>query len=291
MEARTLAELRALARKLGLTGYARLRKDELQRLLAQHEHKEPAASPTPPAVANAARRAQPGAASAGTEAVGGTAKQEPISRPAAAPPASGPTPDAEQRVESAKFAFAPPGVRVTEPTPVADLGEDIDRLPEITSPLLSLLPQKPGVLHGYWVVPPDYTTPAKPLRLRLAHLRDGEGTPLEELPLLSLRGHWYFHVAEAVELGALYLQLGYYDAGGRFVSAIQRGIARIPSLYASERTDRLWWVSEERFRAMYLRAGGFARGTQFGWAASISSPPGGGAGERLAWPGGVSSRK
>lgn len=290
MEARSLAELRALARRLGLTGYSRLRKDELQRLLATHESRQQVAPPTPTNEANRMQGVLPGAASAGTEAVTATTNKEPKPQPAAAPTAPGPAPDAEQRVESAKFAFAPPGISVAEPVLGTGLAEDIERLPEIAAPLLSLLPQKPGVLHGYWVIPSGYATPSQTLRLRLAHLHDGDSAVLEELPLPATRGHWYFHVSEAVELGTLYLQLGYYADGGRFVSAIERGIARIPSLYASERTDRQWWVSDEQFRAMYLRAGGFARGTRFGWAASVSSP-GGGAGERLAWPGGVSSRK
>jgi hypothetical protein len=97
-------------------------------------------------------------------------------------------------------------------------------------------------------------------------------------------------VDESADMGEVYLQLGYYEPDGRFVTATRRGIARIPSLYASSHTDRLWWVSEEQFRAMYRRAGGHVRGPRLGWAASISSPGGAPVSDRLAWPGGVSSR-
>jgi len=70
--------------------------------------------------------------------------------------------DVEQRVESAKYAFAPPGTNVQEPTYAADLGEDIERLPEIRESVLCLLPQKPGVLHGYWVLPPHCSSQSDP---------------------------------------------------------------------------------------------------------------------------------
>jgi len=198
--------------------------------------------------------------------------------------------DAEQRIESAKFAFAPPGVTLREPTYGAGFEEDIDRLPEITTPLLCILPQKPGVLLGYWVLPPGRTLPYPALRLRLAQLT-GEGSRiLEEVELPGAHGYWYFHVGETLDVGALYLQLGYYTTDGRFINAIERGIARVPSLYASSHTDRRWWVSEERFRAMYQRAGGQVRDARLGWPGSSASSPGGAHARQLAWRGNVSSR-
>ena len=192
--------------------------------------------------------------------------------------------DAEQQVESAKYAFAPPGT--PEPVYAADLGEDIDRLPAIREPLLCLLPQKPGVLHGYWVLPPALLDAEQSPRLRLATYTGDRLTVLGEQPVSTGRGHWYFHVEESVEPGALYLQLGRYRSDGEFVSIIERGIARIPSLYASTHTDRRWWVSDAQFRAMYRRAGGLERGARLGWAGSASSPGG-----ALAWPGNISSRQ
>lgn len=300
MDTRTLEELRALAKKLGLTGYSKLRKQELLRRLAAEQ---PAPRPS------AARAMAKTSASAGKEkqkekhpnrrvSASTTARKSSIKKSGthetavtAAPSITSLT-DAEQRVESAKYAFAPPGVTMQEPVYGTGFEEDIDHLPEISTPLLCILPQKPGVLLGYWVIPQGHMLPHPSLKLRLAHLADGGIGVLEETDLPGAHGYWYFHVGEAMDIGRIYLQLGYYAADGRFVSAIERGIARVPSLYASSRTDRRWWVSEDVFRAMYQRAGGFLHETRLGWAGSASSP-GGGPGaraERLAWPGNVSSR-
>ncbi len=122
-------------------------------------------------------------------------------------------------------------------------------------------------------------------RLRLATYTGDKLTILEEYPLPSERGHFYFNIEEGIELGTVYLQLGRYQPNGEFVSIIERGVARIPSLYASTQTDRRWWVSDAQFREMYRRAGGLESDRQLGWAGSASSPGG-----ALAWPGNTSSR-
>jgi hypothetical protein len=296
MDTRTLEELRTLAKKLGLTGYSKLRKPELLRLLATAQ-----AAPR----AGTARAAPKTSARAGKakhrerKAPASTAPRKRAVKKSAAQPAATPAvarttsvADAEQRVESAKYAFAPPDVTVREPVYGAGFEEDIEHLPPISAPLLCLLPQKPGVLLGYWVLPPGRSLPDKSLKLRLAHLTDAGIGVLDEVSLPGPHGYWYFHVADDLNVGHVYLQLGYYTPDNRFVSAIERGIARVPSLYASSHTDRRWWVSEDTFRAMYQRAGGFVRDTRLGWAGSASSP-GGPPGERaqhLVWPGNVSSR-
>jgi hypothetical protein len=198
----------------------------------------------------------------------------------------------EEQVENAKYATVLPGTAAPR-RDTADLNEDIDNLPPVTEPMLCLLPQKPGVLHGYWIVPPNSIPYPQSLKLRLGRIARDAFEIIDEIALPDVRGHWYFHLDESADVGAVYLQLGFYEPDGRFVTATRRGIARIPSLYASDRTDRLWWVSEEQFRAMYRRAGGYVRGPRLGWAASISSPggaPGAPSSDRLAWPGNVSSR-
>lgn len=197
----------------------------------------------------------------------------------------------EERVENAKYATVLPG-GLTPSAAATDLGEDIDHLPLISEPMLCLLPQKPGVLHGYWIIPPDSALRSKSLKLRLGHMTGDAFEAIEEIHLPQEHGHWYFHLNESADINAVYLQLGYYGADGRFITATRRSIARIPTLYASQEIDRLWWLNEEKFRAMYLRAGGFACGPRLGWVASISSPGGapGVSSERLAWPGNISSR-
>ncbi len=271
--AKTLEELRALARSLGLKAYSKLDKAELLRLL---EKQKPARKKTAKAGRRARKTAAPKAA----------AKKPAVKKPRAARPRpaarSHPEPAArlrpqaapvttdEERVETAKYALVPPGAALSA-RPLTDLQEDIDRLPAPRQPLLTLLPQKPGVLHAYWALAPGQAVPGAPLRLRLCRLADDALEVIEEITLPADRGLWYFHVPEDAEPGAWCVHLGHYDAGGHFVSAIERAIARIPTLYASGENDRRWGVSEAQFRAMYLRAGGVVRGRRLGWPGSFSS--------------------
>ncbi len=288
METKTLKQLRALAKARGLKAYARLRKAELLRLLARTRSTVTKKSGVKTAKAMSPKKKTRAAPTGKKTATRRRAPSRPRAQtppPAAGMPAA--TLSDQERVENAKFAVTPPGVAFTEPAFGSDLGEDIDRLPALSEPMLCLLPQKPGILHGYWWLPPGMFHVPAPHMLRLGRLVGETLEIVQEHPLPQAHGHWYFRLDAAADGGALYLQLGYYQADGSFVSAIRRGIARIPSLYASERTDRRWWVSDARFRAMYLRAGGFPRGARLGWTASIGSPgaqavsPG-----RPAWPGG-----
>lgn len=309
MPTKNLKELRALARSRGLRGYSKLSRRELETLLSAGNGQKPAAveksaktAPASPTAKIKSKSASPRAKSS----LARTNKTRPIAavtRPTAQPaPAPALTPKwewardvqrqsvDEQQIESAKYAVVPPGTAVPR-AEAADLNEDIDNLPPVTEATLCLLPQKPGVLHGYWVLPPDSAARAPAFRLRLGRIARDVFEIIDEIALPRERGHWYFHVDESADMGEVYLQLGHYEPDGRFVTAARRGIARIPSLYASSRTDRLWWVSEEQFRAMYRRAGGHVRGPRLGWAASISSPGGAPVSDRLAWPGGVSSHQ
>jgi len=282
MKTETIETLRTQAKKLGLTGYSKLRKDELRKLIASQKRKVSAKSATKPRkkTSRTVVKQQKSRQTPGKSASAAPAKPSTVSVVTPQPQTAA---EAEQQVESAKYAFALPGTQ--EPAYDADLGEDIDRLPEIREPLLCLLPQKPGVLHGYWILPAASLNTQRSARLRLATYTGDKLTILEEHPLPSGRGHFYFNIEEGVELGKVYLQLGRYQPNGEFVSIIQRGIARIPSLYASMQTDRRWWVSDAQFREMYRRAGGLESGTKLGWAGSASSPGG-----ALAWPGNTSSR-
>jgi hypothetical protein len=309
MPTKNLKELRALARSRGLRGYSKLSRRELEQLLSADDGQKPAAVEKSAKMAPASPAAKVKSKSATTRAKAAPARTK-ITRPAAetAPRVTQPAPAPaltpkwewagdiqrqsvdEEQIESAKYAIVPPGTAVPR-AEAADLNEDIDNLPPVTEPTLCLLPQKPGVLHGYWVLPPDSAPRAPSFKLRFGRIARDVFEIIDEIALPRERGHWYFRVDESADMGEVYLQLGYYEPDGRFVTAIRRGIARIPSLYASSRTDRLWWVSEEQFRAMYRRAGGHVRGPRLGWAASISSPGGAPSSDRLAWPGGVSSQR
>ena len=310
MTTKTLTELRAQARARGLKGYSKISRRELERLLtgsdspktavAKKPEKAPSAKKISATKSKAARAPAKSALTHGKKKPAGTRAR--VTAPAAVPPAPVPQWEwagnisrqstEEEQVESAKYATSLPGSVAPRAVVAADLGEDIDNLPPVTEATLCLLPQKPGVLHGYWVIPPNTVPNSRSLKLRLGRIVRDAFEIVEEISLPHERGHWYFHLDESADTGAIYLQLGYYEPNGNFVTATRRGIARIPSLHASERTDRLWWVSEKQFRAMYRRAGGIVHGGRLGWTASISSP--GGAvpapsSERLAWPGNVSS--
>ncbi len=284
MPSKTLEELRAEARVLGLTGYSHLTKKELLALLAKNAARKQAKAPAAPK-----RTTRP---AAGKRSI----KEKPAMPPVHPEPTAALSPEMtrisseEERVETAKYAVVAPGAALG-PRRLDDLLEDIDLLPALREPFLCLLPQKPGILHAYWVLPPGFDTGRS--RLRLCRVA-GDGDALEiveEITLPGGRGQWYFHIPEDNDTGAWCVHLGHYDAAGHFVSSIERAVARIPSLYATGSIDRRWWLSEAQFRAMYLRAGGILRTGQLAWMGSVSSPGAARPGERLAWPGGVSSQR
>ena len=286
MTAKTMKELREHARQLGLKGYSKLTKQELIARLGTTgavDKSAQAATAKPPAGERRARPRKP----ATENPVPVLAPVAPVGSPRwwepAATAVAPSTNSAEQRIESVKYASA-----TTAPQePTSDLGEDIDRLPALRHSRLTLLPQKPGVLHAYWALAEGEAIPS-PLRLRLCQASDNALSVWQEATVAE-HGHWYFHVPETADPQHLWVQLGFYHDGA-FVSAARRAIARLPSLYASARTDRWWFISEHDFRQLYLRAGG-SEHRRLSWSASIGSPSGGApAHERLSWPGGISSR-
>lgn len=299
MKDKTLKELRELAKARGLRGYSKLGKDELAGALAgkKSEGATAAKSTTAaaPAAANKAPRRSPAvgretaakSASAETARPPAPARADTARAPSATTPLTGRYASAEELVEGAKYALRPNG---GTPPLAADLGEDIDRLPTLAEPVVCLLPQKPGILHAYWVLPAGETASGE-YKLRLCRTGPEALAVCEEIPVRGDSGSWYFHVDEQPGDGGLLVQLGYYR-DGVFRSARGRSIARLPNLYASARTDERWWVREQDFLQMYLRAGGFVTaGHRFAWAGSIGSPGAAAppAEQRLVWPGGVSS--
>lgn len=282
LQRKTLKELQVLAKTRGLKRYSRLTKEQLVRLLS-----ESAADAT-----SATRRARKTRSAESAEATAPIPAQPTPPAASAAAPAGvrSPAPatetgPSEEWVERSKYASRPNGRAPSET--FTDLGEDIDRLPTLSESVVCLLSQKPGVLHAYWVLPPEESGAPTEYRLRLCRGTGATADVCEEVTVPARQGNWYFHVADARNWE---LQLGYYR-DGRFVAARGRSIAQLPSLYASSRTDERWWISEADFARMYLRGGGFVAAGRFGWNASIGSPTGAPPGpvERLGWPGGVSS--
>ena len=280
---RTLKELRAAAHALGLTGYSKLRKEELVRLLAKkRKAKRGKSKSRAHPVAKAAHRRAAKSASTSKKAppqrpaprkrlAGATSNPnslEPAPVPRTRTPHNAPM---QERIESAKYSTTLPNLELTLPFLSIDLGEDIENLPPFPEPLLGLLPQKPGILHGYWALEPGSLTRQPGLCIRLCRIRDRVLEVLDEIALPSESGRWYFHLGELLTEAALYLQLGYYTHDGSFVTTLRRGVARIPSRGASTATDSEWWISDAEFRKMYVRSGGHIEGSTPVWSASVSS--------------------
>ena len=279
MRDKTLKELRTIARRQGRSGYSRLRKDELLRLLTRKKPKSAKKRATPkpvrtrPVVSSPANRhAAPrkrATAVARSRTAGATARKP---RRAAAARARKPADRTDaKRDGQARPAIMPAGLDLPVPFVAADLGEDIESLPPLPDALLGLLPQKPGILHGYWALEPGTLRRRPDLRIRLCRIRNRVLDVLDEIPLPSDSGRWYFHVGDLAAETQLYAQLGYYGKGKIFITAIDRGIARLPSSQASAHTDADWWISEEEFGQMYVRTGGRLDGQRLVWSASVSS--------------------
>ena len=273
---KTIEELRKLARARGMSGYSKIRKRELLHLL--RAGKKSAASS--PAGKKKRKAASPGPASgksAKRRAIAPTVKPAPV----AAAPKPGNGGHTEQQIESSKYALIAPDQAPYAQRFTADLDENLDYLPAPTEAVICLLPQKPGVLQAYWSLNAPLPVPLGDLRLRLGRLLTWGVEFVEEVSLPSPRGHWYFHVDESTASGDFYLHLGSYR-DGHFVTAIRRGIARAPWLFASAAIDRRWWIDEERFNEMYLRAGGVRRHGRLAWPGSASSPGGAGDSTRFS---------
>jgi hypothetical protein len=280
LESKSLEELRAQARALGLRGYSKLRKQELIELLRAKPAGDLAKSPGEHKRARAVSVAKPGKPRAAKKApvaaprtpVAGAPAQRPPEPPASLETRPAQPSSEEERIEISKFAVSPAGTSLSPRALTDTLHENIEQLPALPTSVLCLLPQKPGVLYAYWVLAASPPAPLAHLKLRLCRRRS-EGTIeiLEEVALPAATAGWYFHVPDDAVPGEFLVHLGHYRADGEFVTAIERGIARIPSLYASAQTDRRWWISDAEFRALYRRAGGIVRGTRLGWPGGVSS--------------------
>ena len=228
VKTKTLKELRALAQNRGLKGNSKLSRTALEHRLAVEGERKPdtgkISQKTPQKKKPAPAKTKSARPPVKSTRAGRTKKPAAAATRTNIPPGTPPAPTAlwtadtrrlssdEERVENAKYATVLPG-GVAPSAAATDLGEDIDHLPPISEPMVCLLPQKPGVLHGYWIIPPDSALRSKSLKLRLGRMTGDAFEAIEEIHLPQEHGHWYFHLDESADINVVYLQLGYYGRG------------------------------------------------------------------------------
>jgi hypothetical protein len=259
METKTVKELRELARKLGITGYSKLRKDELLATIKKATKTKPAAKAKPAmkavvpekTVKKKAAKKKPMA-----KADGPAAPAEPAAAPVTRPALEV---TEEERIESAKFVTTTAGTAAYHGQHPPDLGEDIDTLPHLGEPRLTLLQQKPGVLMAGWHLESGRIQRDRGLRLRLGVLADQQFHVKQEVPITSDRGNYYFHVDPEWPPSVIYLQLGHYGPNGRFIIAIRRGIIRLPRLFALSSLGINWALDEAEFERAIKESGPLGR--------------------------------
>lgn len=268
MQEKTVKELRNLAREMEIPGYSRMRKKDLIQAIqhAAARHTELSKQVATTALNTSGDYPRPAVITGKS-----STRQDKTSRSGTTAPEPVRQLDDEQRVEDAKYVTTAPGVPLPESEYASGLNEDIDTLPPVNGPRLNLLPQKPGLYHAYWTLEPGHLQRQPDLRLRLLAVDPGSAELLGEVPLPGDQGHWYFHTDPSLSSHKIYLQLGYYPNEGEFVTAIEHGTVRIPSLTASSRTDRNWWISDDEFRRLYLQAGGRLRRGRLQWPGNNTS--------------------
>lgn len=248
METKTVKELRELARKLGITGYSKLRKDELLAAIKEAARAKPAKK----AAASKKAVKKKAAANTGEKAAPAEPAAEAVTRPSLEA-------TEEERIESAKFVTTAAGTAAYHGQYPPDLGEDIETLPRLGEPRLTLLLQKPGVLMAGWHLEPGRTQRDHGLRLRLGVLADQQFHVKQEVPITSDRGNYYFHVDPGWPPSAIYLQLGHYGPNSRFIIAIRRGIVRLPRLFALSSLGVNWALDEAEFERAVKESGPLGR--------------------------------
>lgn len=274
MEDKSVKDLREMARDLGISGYSKLRKDELISAI------KAAQTPKRAAGSKAGSKAKTATPTKSTKSAK-TSKQVARADKPTATGASTPIPETgsvngneEQRIENAKYVTGTVGAtRRTQYPP--DLGEDIDHLPSLSEPRLTLLMQKPGVLLASWMLEPGHCARQPGLRLRLGVLADQQFKVSQEVEIDHDQGSYYFHVDPSWPLTEIYLQLGSYEAGGRFAIAIRRGIVRLPRLLALTALGVNWALEETEFESVVAQSGPLGRAPRRTVAAAPSSPGGG----------------
>jgi len=250
MENLSVKALRELARELGLTGYSKLRKDDLLKQIKKARAKKKAVQAAPKNSVNTAKTGK----KTTKPQTGKTVARVTETTQAQLVPLTAGGETEEERIESAKYFF--PQTHDQFPQ---DLGEDIDHLPFLAGPRLTLLAQKPGVLQAAWHLAPGTCARQPGLQLRLGLMANRRFQVVQDVDVKTDHGTYYFHVDPSWPQSAIYLQLGFVGAGGRFVIAIPRGIVRLPRLMALTSLGVNWALEEEEFEHVVAQSGALTR--------------------------------
>lgn len=263
MDTKSVKELKELAKKLGIAGFSKFRKDELLEAIKSAKAK----------AARVAKKAASGKASkkkvsskkaAGKKQAGKTAAKKAAKKKTGKKAAAKPRPESiarvgleqgeEELIESAKYFTTPAGAGAIHGSYPPDLGEDIENLPVLKEPRLTFLSQKPGVLLARWQLDHGHSQSGA-LLLRLGVLADKQFHIKQEVPVTSDAGSHYFHVDPTWPPHAIYLQLGSYNASGEFRIALRRGIVRLPRLFAASSLNVNWALTADEFEYVVKQSG------------------------------------
>ena len=274
MNTKSVKELKEIASGLGITGYSKLRKDELLKAIAAVKAKSASSKKRVAAKKAAKKSATP--AKAGKKKTAKKAAKKKTAKKATPKPKAETVvrnlaeQNEEELIESAKFITMAPGTAALRGQYTPDLGEDIDNLPALPEPRLTFLPQKPGVLLARWHLEPGQSQ-QNALMLRLGVLADQKFYIKQETPVDADDGSHYFHVDPSWLIESIYLQIGYFNAGGEFVIALRRGTVRLPRLFAHTALGVNWAVTNEEFEHEILQSGPLGQVPQRALASGLSS--------------------
>ncbi len=225
LESRTVRELIALAREWGVTGYSKLKKAELVKLLSKKQPKGGQRPATPTRAAPAMAKPTPGPT---RTAAPDKAKEAGGKR---APNASSQARLARQTASRARLKqdpYSKPAVRTV--APAQDAQPESGELPErYHDGRMGLLARDPHWMYCFWdltVQQAERLWTGTGAALRILDTTDGRARVVETILLPSGSSSWYVHVDRPDR--RYVCQLGKLNASGRFLLLLASNDSTVP---------------------------------------------------------------